>query len=477
MATARPNKLSRGYSQYQSVPLPERWPLATNAQPRSDEVTKDARLINSYAELDPQTGLYTVQKRPGFSSSLPLASGSGNGMYNFQGDSYDFFGTTVLKNGAVFASTISDFGIFRFEQTRGATPKLVYGNGVNAFFTDGTTQTQITDPDFPTSFCKGWAYLNGTLYVLRPDGGIQGSNPDNPALWDPLNLIFAQVEPDRGIALAKQLTYVVALKQWSTEIFFDNGNPTGSPLSPVQGGFIPYGCSDEDSVAMVDGTLLWVTQNRNVAPQVIRMDDLKVKIISTPPIERLIRGLGVFVSAAFPLKVGGHRFYVLSFSSLSVSLVYDLDQELWHYWTNAAGTARWPINASSFSGGSVIVVQNATSGETHECDCDYIFPGDAGIPAQVDIYTPNFDYGIFSRIKNLNKLVFDADLVPGSTMLARCSDDDYENYTNFREVNLGSKLPLLSDCGSFNRRSYNFRHKALTKFRIKAVELQIDIGT
>ena len=89
------------------------------------------------------------------------------------------------------------------------------------FFPEGGAWTQITDGDFPTTFVKGWAYLDGTTYVARPDAGIQGDALNDPQTWDPLNVIIAQIEPDKGVGLAKQLVYVVIFKQWSTEIYYD----------------------------------------------------------------------------------------------------------------------------------------------------------------------------------------------------------------------------------------------------------------
>ena len=61
----------------------------------------------------------------------------------------------------------------------------------------------------------------------------------------------------------------------------------------------------------------------------------------------------------------------------------------------------------------------------------------------------------------------------------RKNDSDYalDKWSNFRLVDLSKKQPVLTNNGSFVRRAYNLRHQSATAFRIKAVELQLDLGT
>jgi hypothetical protein len=72
---------------------------------------------------------------------------------------------------------------------------------------------------------------------------------------------------------------------------------------------------------------------------------------------------------------------------------------------------------------------------------------------------------------------FIADQVPGSILLVRSSDDDYQHWTDWRSVDLGSPEPYLTECGTFKRRAHNFRHQSNTAMRLQAVELQLDLGT
>lgn len=478
------NRPPSGYTQYPSETLPERWPLVTLTQPRNVDYNKDARLINCYAELNPQTQEYDVEKRPGYGQQTSYAVGEGRGHFNWRpstgiigtGGLYSIIGGNIYKN-TVLLSAVSNAGTYCFEPMIEG-PYLYFANSVNGFYTDGATVTTILDPDFPGSLCYGAAYLNGRIYILRPDGGIQGSDFGAPGTWDPLNLIFARNNPDGGVAIAKQLSYIVALKQWTSEFFEDVGNPTGSPLQVVDGAMLNYGCSDGRTLVDMDGLLIWVTASRDTAPQVGLLNNLTFKIISTPPIERLLRtvvNFAVLNVSAFPLKIGGHRFYVLNIEDIPFTLVYDLDQNFWYYWSDPNSGSNWPFGSStSFS--NDVLLQRQDNGTQVTCDADYVYPTDFGAPAVVDIYTPNFDY-VVDRVKQLNMKRFNADQTPGSILLVRYSDNDYQSYSNYRRVDLGQERPTLDSEGSFYRRSYNYRHECPTPLRIRSCDLQIDIGT
>lgn len=463
--------------QAQTVELPKSWPLVTPPENRGDSTSKDARLVNCYAEKQ-QDGGYQIYGRPGLavSSQPPGAAATARGMYNWLGDVYSIFGNKLYKNGTAITGTLNTTnGGYKWSQSLGSTPRLQLGNGVKAYNYDASAGlVEITDAQFPASFVKGWAYLDGTTYVGTPTAHILGSDINDPTSWDVLNDILAQIEPDLAIAVAKQLVYVIMLKQWTGEVFYDAGNATGSPLGTVQGAKIAYGCITSDGVAGMDDILFWPATNRGVAPQVIKLEGLKAEIISTDPIERLLDGADFTTTYSFTVKKRGHRFYVLTVVAANLTLVYDVDERLWHQWTDASGNY-FPFVASSFSGLTTLL-QHESDGRIYVFDESYTTDADSIITK--DIYTPNFDAGT-RRGKYLAMMFFEADQTEGSLLEVRCNDSDYKTgaWTNFRQVDLSKKRPSLDNCGSFTRRAYNFRHRKHTQFRIKAVELQLDLCT
>jgi hypothetical protein len=304
---------------------------------------------------------------------------------------------------------------------------------------------------------------------------IQGSNINDTTTWNALNFLTAQIEPDGGVAVAKQLVYVVAFKQWTTEVFYDAGNASGSPLGAVQGGKINYGCLTQESVQELDGALFWVGISRNSAPQVLTLDNAKAEIISTKAVERLIRFIDTTTFYSFTVKHDGHKFYVFTSTVSNLTLAYDVTERRWSQWTDASGNY-FPIVSSAYDSSTRCILQHETNGRLYYADTAYATDDTATIP--VDIYTPNFDGGT-KRRKHLNMLTFVGDQVQGATLQVRCNDFDYDSkkWTNFRRVDMAKKLPFLPSCGTFTRRAYHLRYTQPVRMpRIQALDMQVDLG-
>lgn len=465
----------------ETVDIPKRLPLVVEPENRDETTSKDARLVNAYMETrsggqGPETHIF---QRVGLSQSTrpPAAPATGRGIFNWKGDIYSVFGTTLYKGTTSKGTVDGTNGLYRFDRCLGATPKLQLGNGVKAYnYDDGAGLVQITDVDFPSAFVKGWGYLDGTTYVMDANANIQGDNINDPTAWDPLNKIVAQIVPDGGVALAKQLVYIIALKQESVEVFYDAGNAAGSPLGAVQGAKVNHGCASADSVRDLDGVLYWLATNRNAGLYVMAMDNLKAEVISTKPIERLLDNWDLTTIYSWTLKHDGHKFYGVTSVVSNQTFVYDATERLWTQWADQNGNY-WPIVDSTYTSTLGHLLQHETNGKIYLADTAY--SADDGNTITVDIYTPNFDGGT-KRMKFLSALYFDCDRAK-SELLVRCNDYDYDStkWSNFRRLNLDANRPGLTDCGSFVRRAYHFRHQkpGVRMPRVKAVDLQIDVGT
>lgn len=475
-------------AQSDKVSQPFRLPLVNKIQSRDPYFNKDARIINGFAEFDPLANDYFVQRRPGYGAPVYTGSGAGMGIYTYEGPTpivMYIAGGNFYANGVNYGTIDSTPGKqYSFAQTGGMSPRVVFGNGVKAYYVDPAAlaaPTQIVDPAFPTSFVGGIAYLDGFLFVMDPAGGIWGTkNLNDPATWDALNLIYANAEPDAGVAIAKHLTYIIAFKQWNTQVFYDAGNPTGSPLAPVQAAQIQTGCVSAESIQEIDGTLLWMSTNKTASPQIARMDNLNVKVVSIPPVERILDQQSYTTIHSFIFKHGGHRFYGVTSVESNFTLVYDLDQGdqgMWYKWTDKNGNY-WPISAMGYfkSSSNTHFVQHESNGNVYPLDGDYEYPGDDGEVIPVEIYTPNFDGGV-GRRKHCNHMGINADQVASSSIEVRWSDDDYTTWSSTRTVNLGATRPILTSLGTFYRRAFHFRHALFLPFRLRSADLQIDLGT
>lgn len=473
--------------QAQSVSNPPKWPLISTLSNRDNTLARDARMGNAYVELDPQTQEFQIRKRIGLGPpEFSFTAGVGLGMYTWVKTPFDVSVITIIAGsvyiGSTLLGTVSFVGNqFQFQQINGSPRLLVFGDGRHSYYTNGTAITTISDPNFPGNMLSktlvpGWAYLNGILYAMTDDGYIYNTlNPDDPSTWDPAGIIRARVEPDPAVRLAKNLVYVVALKQWTTEIFYDAGNSPGSPLQSLPGGLLTYGCVHANTVQDTEGTLIWVTSNRTVSPQVVRMDNLQVKVISTPPVERLLLGSNAQSNFySFVLRHAGHRWYVLTSTTTNITLVYDMDQDLWMTWYDANGNY-FPIISQAFDITGNHLLQHETNGLVYLTGPDYQYASDNGSVAPVDIYTKNFDSGV-AVTKFLKSLYIQGDQTAGNVVKVRWSDDDYQTWSNFVEVDISVDRPQLDDLGSFYRRALHIQHQKNLPLRLRSVSFKEDFG-
>jgi len=344
----------------------------------------------------------------------------------------------------------------------------------NALVTASAVAISVQSPGIPAAFVKGWSYLDGTTYLMDAKGVIWGDDLNDPTTWDPLNFLTVQIEPGPGVALAKQLVNVIALKDGETEVFYDAGNAAGSPLGRVVGAKVNWGCLSADSVRQVNGDLYWLATDRNGSVQVMQMRNLTASKISSPAVDRLLGEADFTTIYSLAVNYGGHRWYVLTLKGSNLTLAFDTTTELWDQWADGNGDY-WPIVASSDTPVTAqTLLQHESDG--HLYTLSSLNYSEFGAPILVDIYTMNYDGGTV-RDKVLSELYFDADQVAGSVLQCRFSDDDYQTWSDYRKVDLGLKKPALPDNGSFKRRAYNFRHQSNTPFRIRAAYMQIDVGT
>lgn len=451
----------------------KRLPLAVGPENRDESVLKDAKLVNGYVEVTGKEQ-YQVYKRPGLVFYTSLATGNGLGVYNWKGSLYSIIGSTMYRDNSVIGTGLDATGIYSFDQCLGGTNKLFFQNGTKAYCYDPSNGlVGVTSSFYPTSTVPGSAYLDATLYVMNSTGNIFGSDLNDPLSWTGDNVILAQVEPDSGVALSKQLVYVVAFKEWSTEIFYDAANAEGSPLGTVQGAKVNLGCRHAGSIQNLEGNLFWISQTRDGGMSVYMMEGLRAVQISTAPIDRLLQEANYSVVYSWGVKVAGHRFYAITLKNSNLTLVYDFTSKQWAQWTDANGNY-FPFVSSSYTNASQAVLQHETSGKLYTLEISS--PTDDGDLISWDLYTPNFDAGKKTR-KVLNYLSVISDQTENSLLEFRFSDDDYTTWSNPRTLNLGSSRPGASNLGTFRRRAFHFHHKAPVPLRIQAVELDMGFGS
>ena len=265
--------------------------------------------------------------------------------------------------------------VFDFIEQNGVGAGFVYKNTTNAYYFNGTTFNAITDVDYPATTVRGIVYLDGTYYVMTPSGSISGSDLENPTSWSALNVIQSRMEPDAGVCLARQLNMVVALSAYSTEFFYDAGNPTGSPLSSFPSAFLEVGCASADSVAQIEQSLFFIGVSKAKGRSIYKLDGTTPNMVSTPSIDRILNNDSLSDVSSYCIKLSGHGFYFLTLRNTGITLVYDYTTGQWAKWTQLAlsstqsiTTLVWDISGKvtagktshGYSDGDCIVVSGST---------------------------------------------------------------------------------------------------------------------
>lgn len=472
--------------------LPPRIPLIPSFDSRSGSVAVDAKLVNGFMEKD-QDGDWRVVKRPGLSivGTDPTGPWTSLGLYywDYLDAIYSVSSSGLLRkdySSTVGSVDVSPPTLYDFNELLGTPRVLFLKNRTEAYtLTSAGTFAQVTDPDYPGAsapVCPGSAYLDGTLYVMTFDARIWGCDLNDATQWDPLNVIRAQIEPDGGVALAKQGSYVVAFKEWTTEFFYNagayNGTLTGSPLLPVQNAKLPMGLVSPRSVQSIDDALYFVGRNKTLGPGVYVIVAAKITKISTFAVDKLIAQYTP--DYAWYFRILGHTFYSLRIpaSPQPLTLVYDITTQVWQFFQEGATNLDVEF-ASAGVGNGINYLQGSNGAVLRTMLPNAVVDTNiltAQIPIELRAVTPLFDAGTRLR-KVLSKLRIDADEYSAGTLQIRWSDDDYQTWSPWIAINLHEDLNQFVNLGSFRKRAFEYRHVSPTPFRMATSELDLLIGS
>jgi len=345
-----------------------RLPLAVGYGPRDSGGQKDEVSLNAFAESGASGQTFAV-KRPGTGivqfyppdpesyTNITVPTATAQGIYQLGEDIY------FVSDGVLYYCYASNHGY----GSAGQAAKCVLSGGpstghyffvqipdsnhAKSFFLKATTKafriydmslTEVTDVDYPETTVPGAAYLDGTYYVMTPNGQIYGSELEDPLTWSGLNVIKAGSMPDSGVAIRRMINYVVAFGTYTTEFFYDAGNPVGSPLLPVTNAIALVGCCQADSIADTENTLYFMGVTRQQGRSIYRFNGTVPEKISTPFVDRVISADGLSEVWAYFVKINGHPMYVLTLKDSAVTLVFDTAMNTWHKW-NSLVPGTWVV--------------------------------------------------------------------------------------------------------------------------------------
>ena len=484
-----------------------RIPFVAPIESRDGTLSKDARLVNCYAEKQPD-GSYQIYRRPGL--AFAYSSGTTGFGHDMQTTGY---GTVFAVGAQIFALQIGAVvnlgtapgpvgyqavGLLPYEIVGSGSPGVFVVNGNRVSYSPNLAVGSLTAVPtastswYPLAISRRAVVLDYTFYVTPLSGGAQvyGSNVGDPTTWPALNAESVGIDVGWAVGLAKQLGYVAVLKTFDTEICYDAGtSPT--PLAPIPQMKISSGCVNEYTISTNEGKTFWIAQGTHGGVFPMMMENGQAQRIGTAPVDKVFASWNGFAYAgtqfqsvrSWSARLNGHLFYGVTSIPDNQTLVYDASEGLWSQWTDANGnyfpiTGAGGIAQAGAGPGETAAVYalHATNGNVYYMSSQY--GTDVGVPFEVDIYTPNEDFGV-ATYKVCNRMQLITDVQKGVSVFVRWNDYDYDpaKWSDFREFDLSERSPFTSNCGRFRRRAWHIRYKSLATFRLESVELNLSGGS
>lgn len=220
-----------------------------------------------------------------------VANGTGSGIdrggVNWQGVCYRVMGTSlvsVANDGTV--TTLGDVGSGDLVTFDYSFDRLAIASGGRLYYWNGTTLTQVTDPDLGTVLDVVW--VDG--YFMTTDGtSLVVTELSDPTQVNPLKYGSSEVDPDPVVALLKLRNEVYALNRNTIEVF-DNVGGDFFPFQRIDGAQIQKGVIGTHACCVYLEAIAFLGGGRNEAPGIYIGANASATKISTQEIDDILLG-------------------------------------------------------------------------------------------------------------------------------------------------------------------------------------------
>lgn len=237
-------------------------------------VPKENGISKGY--LRPGEGIVEAGTGPGIS----------RGAINWNGELYRVMGTKLVSiSSSNVVTEIGDVGAGgRVTFDYGFT-YLAVTSGGRLYLYDGTTLTQVTDPDLGVALDVVW--VDG--YYMTTDGEfIVITELNDPFSVNPLKYGSSEVDPDPIKAIWKLRNEIYALNRYTIEVF-DNVGSTGFPFQRISGAQIQKGTVGTFACCVYMDAIAFIGGGRNEAPGIYLGANGNAQKISTREIEEVLQ--------------------------------------------------------------------------------------------------------------------------------------------------------------------------------------------
>ena len=218
-----------------------------------------------------------------------VSNGTGPGVdrggIQWEGTCYRVMGTKLVEvspTGTV--TTLGDVGGSGLVTFDYSFDRLAIASGGNLFYWNGSTLTQVTDPDLGTVVDMCW--VDG--YFMTTDGtNLVVTELSDPTQVNPLKYGSSEVDPDPVVALLKLRNEVYALNRNTIEVF-DNVGGDFFPFQRIDGAQVQKGVIGTHACCVFLEQIAFLGSGRNEAPGVYLAANAQANKISTQEIDDIL---------------------------------------------------------------------------------------------------------------------------------------------------------------------------------------------
>jgi len=297
--------------------------------------SSSARLLNCYSELMPPGAPVPVvlMRAPGTRDWTTVGTGSIEGMWrakiNFATGRLDRLyvvsGRELYSvDSAGTATLIGDIGTPNNIDFASNDSALVVVNEPDAFYYDGTTFAQITDPDFTALGAGNVEFLENFMLFRAPDSDIMfGAELGSVTDFNALDFVNSDSHPDYLRGIISDHRNLVCFGEDSTELYTNTG-VTGFPFERIINGTMEVGLAAENLYGRCFDVVYFIADDLTVR----RLDGNSPVKVSTHYIEQLLDTFTLSSGKAFSYWQEGHFFMGFTFNEGTI--VYDAVTQEWH---------------------------------------------------------------------------------------------------------------------------------------------------
>ncbi len=271
---------------------------------------------------------------------------TGNLLFAVFSDQLVVYNTDLLSSTSFTINTV--VGVANFSGTN--SQQVILVDGVDGWvydFSGVPTFTQISDSTF-TSFNNPLdvAYLDGHIFVVFGSGNTWLlSNFEDAATYQPLNEAHITAAPNQfltGVRVSSSRVYFFGTS--ISEVWYPTEVASTFPFKRDSNATISMGCASNRSIAVgaiqvkslyrifpdIENAVIWLGQWPQGSPKVMMASMGTSNTISDFATEYKIQKMAVVNDAVGTLiTINGHTFYILTFPTENLSLLYDFDMKEW----------------------------------------------------------------------------------------------------------------------------------------------------